>query len=316
MTLRTVFLGTAPFGFPVMEGLAHHGEVDLRGVITQPDRQRGRGQEDQSPPVAEYARELDLPLYQPEDVNEDGLDCLDELAPLDMGIVIAYGQILSEDVIERPDRGFFNFHASLLPRWRGAAPIRHTLTAGDEETGVSVFRIEPELDAGPVCVRLRTDVRSRETYGSLYERLSQLNVGALRMLLSDLEADRLRCRPQEGEVTHASKITTDDAAIDWTESAESLERHVRAYNPDPGAHTHLDGERFKIYDARIVEEPADGAGPGEVVARSSETLKVATGDGVLELISVQPAGSRQMDVESFLAGRPDLTEGDRFTTNN
>lgn len=316
MTLRTVFLGTAPFGFPVMEALDQHGDVDLRGVITQPDRRRGRGREDQSPPVAEFARKLDLPLYQPEDVNEDGLDCFDELAPIDLGIVIAYGQILSEDAIERPDRGFFNFHASLLPRWRGAAPIRHTLMAGDEETGVSVFRIEPKLDAGPVCVQLRTDVRSRETYESLYERLSQLNVGALRMLLSDLEADRLRCRSQEGGVTHAPKITTDDAAIDWTESAEFLERHLRAYNPNPGAHTQLDGERFKIYDARIVEEPADGAEPGEVVDRSSKDLRVATGDGVLELISVQPAGSRQMDVESFLAGRPDLTEGDRFTTNN
>ena len=227
-----VFLGTAPYGFPVMEDLARRDDTNVKAVITQPDRKRGRGREPQSPPVANYARDLGLPLYQPEDINEEGPTLFDDLGTVDLAVVIAYGQILSQELLEEAEFKFYNFHASLLPRWRGAAPIRHTLLAGDDETGVTVFRIQPDLDAGPICVQLQIDVRERENYGSLYERLSQMNVGALRVFLADLEADRLQCKPQEGESTYAPKITSDDARIPWDRPASELENFVLAYNPD------------------------------------------------------------------------------------
>lgn len=295
-----------------MQELALRDNTNVKGVITQPDRERGRGREPQSPPVANYARDLGLPLYQPEDINEEGLSLFDEFGNVDLAVVIAYGQILSEDLLKSVDFAFYNFHASLLPRWRGAAPIRHTLLAGDESTGVTVFRIEPDLDTGPICVQLQVDVRDRETYGSLYERLSQVNVGALRVLWSDREADRLRCRPQEGSSTYAPKITSEDARIPWDRSAGELEQFVLAYNPDPGAFTERDGERFKIYDARAISSENPDSGPGEVIQASNGDLIVATGDGCLQLESVQPSGSRRMDVESYLAGNPDVEPGTKF----
>ncbi len=307
--MDTVFLGTAPYGFPVMEDLARRDNTNVKGVVTQPDRERGRGREPQSPPVANYARELGLPLYQPEDINDEGLALMDDIGDVDLAVVIAYGQILSEDLLESVDCPFYNFHASLLPRWRGAAPIRHTLLAGDESTGVTVFRIEPDLDSGPICVQLKTDVRDCETYGSLYERLSQVNIGALRVFLSDREADRIQYRPQEGDSTYAPKITSDDARISWDRSASELQRFVYAFNPDPGAFTECDGERFKIYEAcSIPAEDLDDQ-PGEVLRAEDGELIVATGGGWLQLKSVQPAGSRRMDIESYLAGNPDLEPG-------
>jgi methionyl-tRNA formyltransferase len=307
-----VFLGTAPYGFPVMEDLARRDDTNVKAVITQPDRKRGRGREPQSPPVANYARDLGLPLYQPEDINEEGPTLFDELGNVDLAVVIAYGQILSQGLLEESDFNFYNFHASLLPRWRGAAPIRHTLLAGDDETGVTVFRIQPDLDAGPICVQLQIDVRERENYGSLYERLSQMNVGALRVFLADLEADRLQCKPQEGESTYAPKITSDDARIPWDRPASELENFVLAYNPDPGAFTEIQGDRFKIYDARAVEADDPEVGPGEVVQADDGKLVVGTGENWLQLESVQPAGSRRMDVQSYLAGNPEVSAGTRF----
>jgi methionyl-tRNA formyltransferase len=307
-----VFLGTAPYGFPVMEDLALRDDTTVKGVITQPDRERGRGRESQSPPVANHARDLGLPLYQPEDINEKGLVLFDDLGTVDLAVVIAYGQILSEDLLATVNFPFYNFHASLLPRWRGAAPIRHTLLAGDESTGVTVFRIEPDLDTGPVCVQLQTEIRDRENYGSLYERLSQVNVGALRVLLSDREANRLHCRPQEGDSTYAPKISSGDPQISWDRPAAELERFVRAFSPDPGAFTERNGERFKIYDARAIPAEASDGRPGEVLRAGNGELVVVTGEGCLRLESVQPAGSRRMDVESYLAGNPDVEPGTSF----
>lgn len=312
LTLRTVFLGTAPFGFPVMRSLANDRRIETAGVFTQPDRKRGRGQEPQSPPVAEFAKELDLPLYQPDDINRDGLEELRNIGSVDLGIVIAYGQILNETLLEMPGEGFFNFHASLLPRWRGAAPIRHTLMAGDERTGVSVFRIVEELDSGPVCVKLETQIRENETYGGLYERLSQVNVGALKVLLSDIESGKLSCSPQIGEPTYADKITSDDAKIQWDRSVEALERFVRAFDPDPGAFTYYDGDRLKIYRVESVNATDNIGSPGEIIDLTNEGIIVAAGSGALKLLEVQPSGSTRMGVESFIAGGPELSVGDRL----
>ncbi|MFB6345247.1 MAG: methionyl-tRNA formyltransferase [bacterium] len=309
MSFNVVFLGTAPFGFPVMRALRREDRVSVQGVITQPDRERGRGRETQSPPVADFARELDLPLYQPEDINDDGLD---QCEPIDFGIVIAYGQILSSEVLEVPERGFYNFHASLLPRWRGASPIRHALMAGDTKTGTTVFQVEEDLDTGPVCVRLETPVRSGETYGELYERLSQINVGALNVLLSDLESGNISFRPQEGEVSYAPQIDSDEARIQWDQDAESISNTIRAFCPDPGAYTFFQDDRIKIYEAVPYPGESSKATPGEIVQVDASEIHVAAGSGTVGVGEVQKAGSRRMDVEAFLAGHSDLDVGERF----
>ena len=304
----TIFLGTAPFGFPVLRGLADHSAVDVKGVFSQPDRRRGRGQKKESPPVAEYGRELDLPVYQPEDINEDGLEMIRELGEIDLGIVIAYGQFLSREVFTYPRHDMYNFHASLLPRWRGAAPIRHTLLAGDSQTGVSVFKLQEGMDTGPICQQVRTSVGEEENYGQLYERLSRLNVGALELLLAELSENNLECEPQEGEPTYAPMIQTEDARINWEEPAEAVERHIRAYDPEPGAFSFLNGERFKIYKSQI----ADGNGaPGEVL-KSNSDFRVACGEAALDLLEVQPSGSRQMEIDDFLAGNRDISPGEKL----
>ncbi|MGM0381860.1 MAG: methionyl-tRNA formyltransferase, partial [bacterium] len=299
------FMGTAPFGFPVMRVLKEHESVEVAGVFTQPDRRRGRGQKNSTPPVGEFARELELPLYQPEDINEEGLCLLDELGKIDLGIVVAYGQFLDRELFTYPEYDTYNFHASLLPRWRGAAPIRHTLLAGDEETGVSVFKLEEGMDTGPVCQQVRTTVQPGETYGELYERLSRLNVGALELLLAELAEDTLDCEPQTGEPTYAPMIKSKDARLDFNQSAESVHRHICAFAPDPGAFTFLGEDRLKIYRSKIV---AESGPPGEVLQCEDDFI-VACAEKSLALLEVQLAGSRQMEISDFLAGRQDINKG-------
>jgi methionyl-tRNA formyltransferase len=312
MSYDTVFLGTAPFGFPVMRALKDREDVNIKGVFTQPDRERGRGQETQSPPVGEFAPDLDLPLYQPPSINEEGYDQLREIGSIDLAFVVAYGQFLDPDVFNYPEVGTFNFHASLLPRWRGAAPIRHTLLAGDEETGVTLFRLEEDMDTGPVCEQVRTRVEENETYGELYERLSELNVGVLNVFMENLKQDRLDCRPQEGEPTYAPMIDNDDARIDWTQSAREIDRHVRTFCPDPGAFTTLNDERVKLY--RVSTRESGGTSePGRVRSVGDDDFVVEAGEGLVSIEELQPAGSRRMDVEDYLAGQPDVDENSRFS---
>ncbi len=280
-------------------------------MFTQPDRGRGRGRKKQLPPVAEYARELGLPLFQPEDVNTEGLEILHGLDNIDLGLLIAYGQFLDPEVFRLPRHEMYNFHASLLPRWRGAAPIRHAIMAGDRETGISVFRLREGMDTGPVCVRIRRTIGDDQTYGELYEQLGEDNVEALDRLLEGLKDDRLECEPQVGEATYAPLVRSEDARLEWDRPAARIERKIRAFCPDPGAFTLLEGKRFKIYAADVVEQ-TDHPSPGTLVSVTSKRLWVATGEGVLSLEEVQLAGSRRMPVEAFLAGQSELREGIRL----
>ncbi len=307
--LETLFIGTAPFGLPVLDELASRTDVRLRGVISQPDRRRGRGQKLQSTPISRRARELDLSLFQPENINQAGPGCLEQYENLDVIFIVAYGQLLSPEIFSYPDRGTFNFHASLLPRWRGAAPIRHALLAGDETTGVSLFKLQEELDAGPVCVQQEIEVGKDETYGELYRRLSNLNVRVLEDFLDRLKADSVNCSPQEGKVTYASQISREDARVDWADKAEEIERQVRAFCPDPGAYTEINGERCTIYSACCCQRKGD---PGRLLAASGNELVIAAGKGALKLESIQPSGSRKMDTGAFLAGRQELEQGENI----
>lgn len=309
--MRAVFFGTPGFGVPLLESLAHREDVSVEAVVTRPDRAAGRGQQSRSPPIAETARELGLPVHQPEGLAARGSDFLREIGPLDFGVLAAYGELLPPSVFEGPRLGVFNFHASLLPRWRGASPIRHALLHGDPETGITVFRVVEALDAGPISHRCPVPIGERTTYGELYERLRNRTVEALERLLEDLTEGTLELEPQEGTATYAPRLESDHARIDWSEPSRQVDRHVRAFCPVPGAFTFLGEDRLKVYEVRPVSA-REKHPPGTLTAVESDRFRVSTGRGAVEVLEVQPAGSRRMPVRDYLAGNPGLRVGVRL----
>ncbi len=308
MKLKTLFVGTAPYGCKVMNRLEERVDVDFKGVVTKPSKRRGRGQKKQLTPVGKAAEELDLPIYQPASFNEEADEIFSKTGPLDLMFVVAFGQILKPEVFHYPQHGSYNFHASLLPRWRGAAPIRHTLLAGDEKTGVTIFKLVEDLDAGPICVQKEIQVKEKESYKSLYNRLSELNCKALDTFLERLKSDALKCKEQSGSSTYASRISKADAEIDWQSEAEEIERQIRAYYPRPGAHTKIGGERCIICRASVTEGEGEA---GEIVAIEEGGLVVAAGRDALRIEALKPAGSREMKCEAFQAGRQHLEVGNQ-----
>jgi methionyl-tRNA formyltransferase len=254
------------------------------------------------------ALEAGLPVLQPaKPVGDLFLASLRRLEP-ELGVVVAYGHILRREVLEAPSRGMINVHASLLPRFRGAAPIQHAILAGDRETGISIMRMEEGLDSGPVLHRVSTPIADGETAGSLTERLAGLGATALVEALSLLSAGGGKPQPQDAAgVTYAPKITRDQARLDWSRDAASLERQVRAFDPIPGAWTSLEGTPVKLFGGM----PAVGGGePGAVLA-ASDRLVVAGGTGAIAVREVQPAGRNRLTVEEWVRGRG-IAVGSRF----
>jgi methionyl-tRNA formyltransferase len=294
-----VFAGTPEFAVPTLDALVGTGaRVPL--VLTQPDRPAGRGLKLTASPVKERALALGLPVAQPATRAE--------LAPLatgarpDLAVVIAYGFILPRAWLEWPRRGCINLHASLLPRWRGAAPIQRALLAGDAETGVSVMQMEAGLDTGPVHLVRSTPIGAHETAGELHDRLAALAAEALLAALPGVLAGTSVPVPQDGAAaTYAAKITKAEAVLDWREPAAALERRVRAFNPWPVAEARLsDGRRLRVFAAAVVDAPTRAA-PGTIVAAGKSGIDVATGDGVLRLLRIQPPSARAMDAAAYLA---------------
>ncbi|MDX1650766.1 MAG: methionyl-tRNA formyltransferase, partial [Myxococcota bacterium] len=287
------------------------GPHDVVGVVSQPDRPRGRGRRARPSPVAELALEQGLPLLRPEKVGApDAVEALRGLAP-DLGVVVAFGQFLPRTVRELPARGYLiNAHASLLPRHRGAAPVAHAILAGDEETGISVMRVEREMDAGPVALVKRTPIGPRETAGELTARLAELAAEALAEALDRIADGRVTWTPQDdARATVAPKIEREDARLDWREPAAALARRVRAMAPRPGAFTLLEGEPLRILEAHAEPGPV-GAAPGTVRLEGGG-VRIATGEGWLVPERLQRAGGRPLAVQDFLRGRP-LPEGVRL----
>jgi methionyl-tRNA formyltransferase len=306
--MRIVFFGTPEFAVASLRAL-HRERFTLAGVVTQPDKPHGRSRSTLvPPPVKVAAKALGLPVLQPaRPVGDLFLASLHRLEP-DLGVVVAYGHILRPEVLDTPPRGMVNVHASLLPRFRGAAPIQHAILAGDRETGVSIMRMEPGLDSGPVLHRVSTPIAEGETAGSLTGRLAVLGASALVEALSLFSAGGGVAQPQDsGAVTYAPKITRDMARIEWTRDAASLERQVRAFDPTPGAWTSLDGASVKLFGGM----PAVGSGePGTVLA-ASDRLIVAGGTGAIAVSEVQPAGRNRLTVEEWVRGRG-IAAGSRF----
>ena len=280
-------------------------------VVTQPDRPRGRGQKTSQSPVAELAERSGIPVLRPEQVGEPAFVETLRGFGADLGIVVAFGQFLPKRVRELPLHGYLiNAHASLLPRHRGAAPIAWAILAGDAETGVSVMRVEREMDAGPSAIMRRTPIGAEETSGELTERLAALAAEAIAEAVDRVADDRIVWTPQDDALaTLAPKITAADTSLDWSDAAAPLARRVRAMAPRPGAFTTCQGERLRILAATAVPARCNDA-PGTLRIGGDAPLRIATGDGWLAPRLLQRAGGKLLDVDAFLRGHP-LADGAR-----
>ena len=296
-------MGSPDFALSTLRAL--HKHYPVVGVVTQPERAAGRGRELKSPPVKKLALELGIPVIQPEKLREsEALDQLRTWSP-DVIVVAAFGQILQQDVLDLPEFGCINVHASLLPRWRGAAPINAAILHGDEETGITIMKMDAGLDTGPILTQCSVRIQPDETAGSLFETLSQLGADLLLETLPKYFADEImpHLQPEEG-VTYAGMIKKQEGRLDFSSTAVALERKMRAFNPWPGTYFEWDGNLLKVHRASI--------SPGK--KREGERIiynglpAIGTSDGLLVLDEVQPAGKKRMLGKAFLAGARNWVE--------
>jgi methionyl-tRNA formyltransferase len=296
LPLRLVFIGSADFAVPSLEALAS-GRHPLVRVYTQPARPAGRGLHARPSAVETAASRLGLPVSSPTSLRDPKVQTEFRALGADLAVVAAYGLILPRSILEAPRLGAINLHASLLPRWRGAAPIQRALLAGDAETGITVFQIEPALDSGPILAMEPVPIAADSTAESLHDHLAALAARMVGPVVDELAAGRLRPRPQREEgVTYAAKIDKAEGRLDWTRPAEVLERQLRALNPWPGCWTEFEGQRLLVLAGEVV--PGRGR-PGEVL---DERLTVACGQSALRLRRLQRAGGRPLPADAFLRG--------------
>lgn len=292
-----VFAGTPEFALPALDALADAG-YSIRAVYTQPDRPAGRGQALKPSPVKERALTLGIPVEQPLSLKDpETVIKFKSWAP-EVLVVVAYGLILPRAILDVPAFGCLNIHGSILPRWRGAAPIQRAVLAGDSESGVAIMRMEAGLDTGPVFLERVIAIGARETAGDLHDRLATLGAEALIEVLGALPGIQPTPQPTEG-VTYAHKIAKAEARIDWAKAAVVLDREIRAFNPWPISETVWDGTQLRIWQAALDPRAADAA-PGTVVAVDAESFTVATSEGRLVLERVQLAGRKAMPAADFL----------------
>ena len=298
--MKIVFMGTPDFSVPALEELAKVHQV--AAVVTQQDRPKGRGHKMQYTPVKEKALELNIPVYQPEKVkNPEFVDILREINP-DVIVVIAFGQILSKEILDLPKYGCINVHASLLPKYRGAAPIQWAVIDGEEETGVTTMYMAEGLDTGDVIDTAVIKLDEKETGGSLFDKLAIEGGKLIVKTLSKLENGTATRTPQDDEKSsYAGKITKELGQIDFTKPAVTIERLIRGLNPWPSAYTALDGKAMKVWDA-TVEEGNVTEQPGEIVEIAKHYIKVATGENYLKINEIQLAGKKRMPMDAFLNG--------------
>lgn len=297
--MTVVFFGTPEFAVLPFKKLLDSG-YEILGVITQPDRQRGRGRNVKSCPVKLEALKANLKIFQPEKVKDSGfINGLKTLNP-DAIVVVAYGQILPPEIIHLPKLGCINIHASLLPKYRGAAPINWAVINGEKKTGITTMLMDEGMDTGPILLQEETEIRPEHTAGSLFRILSEMGANLLIPTLQGLEEGTLKPQPQTGEPSYAPMLEKSDGLIQWNRPAKALVNFVRGMNPWPGAYGFLDGERMRILRA----VPVSGEGGIGVIERiTKDELVIGTGKGRISIIEIQPPGKPVMAIKSFLQGR-------------
>lgn len=309
-----IFMGTPDFAAYILERLIDDTEYQISLVVTQPDRPVGRKQKMTPTPVKVVAQEHEIEVYQPEIINDGvAIEKITALNP-DLILTVAYGQKIPESILNVPEYGAINVHPSLLPKYRGGAPIHYAVKNGDTETGVTIMYMVEELDAGDMISQTTFPIENDETTGELFEKLSIISADLLLETLPKLFDKSIEPVPQnEAEVVYAKTISKSNERIDWNQSAIDIHNHIRALNPEPGAYTLYEGARFKIYQTNLTEETTDSS-PGEVVAIFKKQFQVACGDGtVLAIREVQPAGKKPMPAANFLnGGGSDLEVGYKF----
>ena len=302
--LRIVFAGTPEFAAEHLKALLH-SPYQVVAVYTQPDRPAGRGQKLMPSPVKQLALQHEIAVYQPQTLRDPAAQA--ELAALkpDLLVVVAYGLILPQVVLDIPRLGCINSHASLLPRWRGAAPIQRAIQAGDSESGVTVMQMEAGLDTGPMLLKASTPISADDTGGSLHDRLAELGPPAVLQAIAGLAGGSLRGEVQDDSLaTYAHKLNKDEALLDWSRPAVELERLIRAFNPWPICHSSLNGAPLKVLAAQLVTEPGAGRGaPGEILAASKDGLTVACADGALRLTRLQLPGGKALNFADLFNSR-------------
>ncbi|MGB9885544.1 MAG: methionyl-tRNA formyltransferase [Moorellales bacterium] len=309
--MRLVFCGTPDFALPSLKRLASSRHRVL-AVVTQPDRPKGRGRIPQPPPVKQLAQKLGLEVRQPDKIKDpDFLAWLDSLRP-EVLVVVAYGRILPPEMLDLPSRGSINLHASLLPRYRGAAPIHWAVINGETETGVTTMYITPELDAGDIILQRAVPIGERDTAGSLHDRLAEVGAELLVETLDRVEQGEAPRRPQEaGQATYAPPLKPEDEKIDWRWPARTVYNRVRGLNPWPGAYGRWRGKRVKVWWVELGERLAAGEHkPGTIVAVDERGIEVACGDGqAVRIQQLQPEGKAVMTAAEFIRGyRPYIGE--------
>ena len=321
--MRIVFAGTPPFAAAALNALADAGH-DIVLVLTQPDRPAGRGMKLAPSAVKQAALARGLPLYQPASLRTAEAEATLRAADADVMVVAAYGLILPQAVLDLPRLGCLNIHASLLPRWRGAAPIQRAILAGDPETGITIMQMDAGLDTGAMLSKTVVPILETDTAASLHDTLAAAGAAAIVAALANYPALVPQAQ-DDAQATYAAKLSKEEARLDWRQPADALARAVRAYNPVPGAWTLLDGAPLKIWSAHVVAAPGVLKDPdvlrapaqersyeaGTVLLAEADRLLVACGSGALALQEIQPAGGKRMTAAAFLAGRP-LPAGTRF----
>ncbi len=299
--MKVVFMGTPDFAVETLEALIR-SEHQIAAVVTQPDKPKGRGKSMQFPPVKEIALKEGLIIYQPKKVRDpEFIKILKEIAP-DVIVVVAFGQIIPQEIIDLPKYGCINVHGSLLPKYRGAAPIQWAVIDGEQESGVTTMQMDAGLDTGDMLLKTVVTLQEKETGGSLFEKLSKAGADLLIRTLKALEENSVTPKKQgESPTPYAKMLTKEMGRIDWEKEAKVIERLIRGLNPWPSAYTYLGEKTLKIWQAQV-EERETGEKPGTVIEVNKKELKVQTGKGILSLEEVQLEGKKRMEIDAFLRG--------------
>jgi methionyl-tRNA formyltransferase len=300
--MRIVFAGTPEFAVPALNALVASNH-QLVGVYTQPDRPSGRGRKLTASPVKCVAEQCGIPVYQPVSLREtDAIQQLRDLRP-DVMVVVAYGLILPSQVLEIPTKECINIHASLLPRWRGAAPIHRAIISGDQQTGITIMRMQATLDTGPILLQRSIPIH-KQTSAELFEQLAKIGAETLMSVITTIESGTVQAQIQdESLATYAKKISKEEARLDWQQPAQVLVRQVRGLNPWPVANTLLNDKILRIWQAQPVNQAVEknsGLQPGQIISDGRNQFHVVTGDGVLELLEVQLPGGKRLTAAQFL----------------